>query len=297
MTTKRVFAAALVVSALGWGSGARAADARVQQDLEQAEQALVNMDYDGANKTSTRLVQQRGLTHEQLVRAYRVLATTDAVLDKEAAARDAFILLLTYDPSYQGDQNLGPKVQAPFMEARGTMRAQPVQPGIETSVVLRPTEPGTLRVTVRDPTHVAKRTVVGYRWGGDGAFTTAPLAAGEASIEVPAPPAGTTRLDYFAQSLDDRDNAVFESGSPGVPKSATVEVSAVPVGGGAVPAEEHHSIFASPWFWTITGVVVAGAATGIYFGTHKASDTIGPPVASTLTPSLFCGGTTDGKCH
>ena len=58
---------------------ARAADPRVQQDLEQAEQALVNLDYEGANKAAARVVQQRGLSHEQLVRAYRVLGVTDAV--------------------------------------------------------------------------------------------------------------------------------------------------------------------------------------------------------------------------
>ena len=209
------------------GSGvARAADPRVQQDLEQAEQALVNLDYDGANKVAARLVQQHGLTHEQLVRSYRVLALTDAVLDKESAAREAFQQLLAYDPSYQGDANLGPKVQAPFMEARGFLRAQAVQPGIDVAVVLRASEPGTIRVTTRDPTHVAKRAAVSYRWGGDGAYTTAPVAIAEgATTDVPPPPTGTTRLDYYVQVFDDRDNAAFESGNAMVPKSATVDMS------------------------------------------------------------------------
>src|SRR5690242_4384379 len=80
-----------------------AADAKAQVDLESAEQALVNMDYETANKVAERVAKQRGLTHEQLVRTYRVLALTHAVLDHEAAARDAFQHLLVIDPDYQGD--------------------------------------------------------------------------------------------------------------------------------------------------------------------------------------------------
>ena len=60
----------------------------------------MNLDYDGANKVSARVVQQRGLSHEQLVRVYRVLGVTAAVLDKENASREAFQQLLTYDPTY-----------------------------------------------------------------------------------------------------------------------------------------------------------------------------------------------------
>jgi hypothetical protein len=275
---------------------ARAADPRIQQELESAEQALVNLDYDNANKTATRVSQQRGLSHEQLVRVYRVLALTDAVLDKENAAREAFQQLLTYDPSYAGDANLGPKVQAPFMEARGFLRAQAVQPGIEVSVLVRAAEPGAIRVTTRDPLHIAKRGTVGFRWGNDSQFTLQQISVSEAaSASVPAPPTGTTRLDYFVQIFDDHDDAVFESGSPASPKSTMVELA--PVGPAAAPAAEHHSVFASPVFWTITGVVLAGAATGVYFATRKATDVTLPPTATTLSPSLFCGGTADGKCH
>ncbi len=271
---------------------AHAADARAE--LEQAEQALVNLDYDGANRAAARIVQMHGLTHEQLVRAYRVLAVTDAVLDKGTAARDAFQQLLTYDPTYQVDPNLGPRVQGPFLEARGFMRAQPSQPGLDVSVVLRPREPGTIRVTARDPTHAGKRLVVGYRWGGDGPFQTTALAMGEgASADVPAPPVGTTRLDYYVQMLDANDNAALEYGNPAIPKTATVDVGSRQ-GPGPAPAEEHHSIFASPIFWTIAGVVVAGGATAAYFATRGTSSggspgASGPPTSATLTPSLVCG--------
>ncbi|HEY3817991.1 MAG TPA: hypothetical protein VGL81_12510 [Polyangiaceae bacterium] len=280
---------------LGSYGAARAADPRA--DLEQAEQAFVNLDYDGANKGAARIVQMHGLTHEQLVRAYRVLALTDAVLDKQSAARDAFEQILTFDPTYQGDPNLGPKVQGPFMEARGFMRAQPSQPGLEVSVVLRPTEPGTIRVTTRDPTHAGKRVVVGYRWGGRGAYQTAALAVGEGErADIPPPAVGTTRLDYYVQMLDANDSVALESGNPAMPRSATVEVAPPPpVRPRAATEPERHSVFGSPVFWTIAGVLVAGAATATYVIAHKSTTSAGagssgPPTGAVLTPALVCGG-------
>jgi hypothetical protein len=294
---KTLACAAVLVLATMAPSAAHAADPKVQQDLEQSEQALVNLDYDNANKVAQRLVATRGLTHEQLVRAYRVLALTDAVLDKEQQAREAFQLLLTYDPSYAGDPNLGPKVQAPFMEARGFWRAQAVQPGAEASVSVHATEPGTIRLTVRDPMHVGKKAVIGYRWGGDGPFQITPVPAGEgSSAEVPPPPAGTSRLDYYALVLDDRDSVVFEVGNANAPKTTTVDLSQAGAPLGGAPAEEGHSVFASPWFWVVTVAVIGGGVTAVALATHKTNPpttvtetTTLPPQGNVLGPSLICG--------
>jgi hypothetical protein len=301
---RKLLACAAVLSfALVAPRVARAADPRVQQDLEQAEQALVNLDYDNANKVAQRLVATRGLSHEQLVRAYRVLALTDAVLDKEQQAREAFQLLLTYDPSYAGDPNLGPKVQAPFMEARGFWRAQAVQPGAEASVAVHAAEPGTIRLTVRDPLHAGKRAIIGYRWGSDGPFQTTPVAVTEgSSAEVPPPPAGTSRLDYYAQVLDDRDSVVFEVGNPNAPKTTTVDLSQAGGGLGGAPAEEHGSVLASPWFWVVTVAVIGGGVTAVALATHKSgtpttvteTNTL-PPTGVVAGPSVVCGN--GPKCN
>ena len=283
-----------------------AADPTVPQRLEQAEQSLTNLDYDAANAAAARLVEEHGLSHIELVHAYRILAFTDAVLGKDAAARDAFQRLLVCDPGYQVDANLSPKVYAPFVEARGFMRAQAVEPGIDVAVTLRPTEPGAIRVTTRDPTQVAKRAVVSYRWGGDGEFSASPIAIAKgAAVDVPPPPQGTTRLDYYVQVFDERDSVVFESGNPLAPKSATVDLNAAPVinvrVGASGPAEPErprsHSVLASPVFWTITGVVLAGATIGIYFAARPGNKTIdlpgpqAPATGATLLPSLQCGAT------
>lgn len=252
-------------------------------DVAAVEQQYAKLDYEQANVGAERIAQKgRGLTHDELVRTYKVLAVTHAVLDHAEQAKDAFVALLTFDPSYAVDPNLGPKVQTPFLEARGFWRAQGAKPGIEITAVVRGTEPGTLRVTTRDPTRIVRAVTVGFRWGSTGAFTLGTVLVGDGvAVEVPTAPAGKARLDYYAQAVDERDNVLFEVGRAAVPRSAFVEARPA-----AAPAkvEEGSSIFASPIFWLATAAVVAGGATAGYFAFRP-----GPPVAATYQPSLECG--------
>jgi len=253
--------------------------APASQDVELAEQLYAKLDFEQANTVADRALKQRGLTHDQLVRATKVLALTHAVLDHEEQSRDAFIQLLAYDADFQLDQNLGPKVSAPFLEARGFWRAQSQKPGISTTTLLRTNETGSLKIVTRDPTHLVKKLTVGYRWASSGEFTVVPANVGEgSSVDVPAPPTGKTRLDYFVQAADDRDDIVFENGSPQVPKSAFAE------GGALVATSKGSSVFASPIFWIAAGVVVAGGATAAYFATRP-----GEPTSATLRAVPFCG--------
>lgn len=251
-------------------------------DVETAEQLYAKLDYDAANAVAERVVKQRGLTHDQLVRAYRVLAVTYAILDKEEQARDAFLQLITYDAEYQADPNLGPKVNTPFMEARGSFRSLPTKPAIEVSAAVQ-TSGGTLRVTVRDPTRIVKKVMVGYRWTSSGEFVTSQIATGDGiPVEVTAAPAGRTRLDFYAQALDERDNAVLEAGNAQVPRSAF----AVADGSSAGPKKsEGGSIFGSSVFWVIAGAAVVGGGTALFFAARPYD----PPTKSTLSPQIYCG--------
>lgn len=256
-------------------------------DVETAEQLYAKLDYEQANSVAERVVKKNGLTHDQLVRAYRVLAVTYAVLDKEEQARDAFLQLLTYDAEYQADPNLGPKVNTPFMEARGSFRSLSSKPGIEVSANVS-TGGGNLRVTTRDPTRIVKRVNVGYRWTSSGDYTVTQINPGEAvvAIEVAAAPPGRTRLDFYVQALDDRENAVLEAGNPSVPKSAFAEAGARAGGGGDKGGKtEGGSIFSSPIFWIVAGAAVAGAGTAAYFA-FRPQD---PASSASLSPVIFCG--------
>lgn len=255
-------------------------------DVETAEQLYAKLDYEQANAVAERVVKKNGLTHDQLVRAYRVLAVTYAILDKEEQARDAFLQLLTYDADYQADPNLGPKVNTPFMEARGSYRSLSSKPGIEVSASIS-TGGGNLRVTTRDPTRLAKRVNVGYRWTSSGEYTITHINPGEAvvAIEVAAAPPGRTRLDFYVQALDERENVVLEAGNPSVPKSAFAEAGASNGGSKVIKSEGGGGVFSSPVFWVIAGVVAAGAGTAAFFA-FRPQD---PAGSAALSPVIVCG--------
>lgn len=258
-------------------------------DVQTAEQLFAKLDYEQANAVAERVVKKSGLTHDELVRAYRVLAVTYAVLDKEDQARAAFLQLLTYDADYQADPNTGPKVNTPFMEARGSFRSLPSKPGIDVTARIS-TGGGNLRVTTRDPTRMVKRVNVGYRWTSSGDYTVTQLNPGEtvAAVEVAAAPAGRTRLDFYVQALDERENTVLEAGSPAVPKSAFAEAGASGGGGEAGAGGKGGkggSIFASPVFWVVAGVAAAGAGTAAFFA-FRPQD---PSTSASLSPVIICG--------
>lgn len=280
--------------ALAQPKGGKADKSRVEAppaDVETAEQLYAKLDYDRANEVAERVIKQKNLSHDQLVRAYRVLAVTNAILDKEEQARDAFLHLLVFDPEYTVDTNLGPKVSTPFVEARGQFRSLPAKPGMEVVANVR-SDGGQLRVTTRDPTHIAKKVVVGYRWTSSGEYTVSTIAVGDASVEVAPAAQGRTRLDFYALALDERDNAVFEAGNPQVPKSAFAEAGSRAggngggAGAGAGSGEKSSgSVFSSPVFWIIAGGVVAGGATAAFFALRPED----PATRAALSPQIRCG--------
>jgi hypothetical protein len=256
---------------------------RVPSDVDSAERFYSNLDYENANATAQRALSVHGLTHDQLVRSYRVLALSSAVLDKEEQARDAFVQLLTYSPDFQVDPNLGPRVTTPFVEARGYWRSQPVKPGLEIVPQVRGHETGILRVTTRDPTHVVQGLSLSYRWGASQAYATKPVAIGDGvAIEVSEPPAGATRLDYFVQAFDEHENVVMEVGNPASPKSTVVELPKE----NTTPIEERRSrgFLGSSGFWLLTTAVLAGGGVAAYFLLRPK-----PPSSANLTGSAQCG--------
>ena len=291
---RRAGALAVLLVVVCFASAARAGEG-AETELVAAETAFAQLSYDDAIKRAEAAIKVGGLTHDQLRRSYKVLALARAGSDQSDKAREAFVQLLTYDPDYALDASHGPKIQQPFLEARGFWRGQSGKPGLELSALLREGESGTLRVTLRDPTRVVKRAVVAYRWGTAAPFKRVDAVVGDQVVTIPAPPSGVTRLDYFAQAFDAQQNAVFESGNESVPKTAIVDVTSrrAAGGGGAPTKEESGSVFSSPVFWVVAAaVVVAGGVTTGLILANKKGDTREeqlPPSQSTIGPILLCG--------
>jgi hypothetical protein len=275
------FGIALACAMVAVGPRARAAG---RADVDAAETAYADLDYERANKLAADVVARGGLAHAELVRAYRVLARTHAILDHDKEARAAFVWLLTIAPDEKEDAAMPPKVNDRMAEARGALGGYNVKPGIEIAATLRLHEAGTLRVTARDPTHVAKKIVVGWRWGG-GAWTTTEIAAGDASVDVAAPPVNATHLDFWAQARDERDDVLFEDGTSALPKTANLPAIETPPPPRRAPKDERQpSIFVSPVFWAIVGGVVLASGAITYAATRPATAT-----SVTLSPTFYCG--------
>ena len=256
-------------------------------DIDYAEKQYAALDYEGANRAADRVLAQHGLSHDQLVRACRILALTHAALGHADEAREAFVELLTYNPDFTADTNLGPRVVEPFLEARGYWRGVRVKPGLEVDVKLTANEVGVLHITTRDPTHVADDVILGFRWGATSAYQLKPVAIGEGVVvETSVPPEGATRLDYYVQAFDKHDSTVFEVGNPASPKSATVAVPPPPP---PPPPAEKKSILKSPLFWGVIVAAVGGGATGAYFLFRPKE-----PTSASLGGGAACG---DVPCH
>lgn len=288
--TASALACAALALALLASPAARAGSA---EDLDKAEQQYANLNYEDANKLAQGVVRQRGLTHEQLVRAYRILAISHAVLDREAQARDAFVMLLTFEPEFQADPNLGPRVTTPFFEARGFWRSQPERPGIEVTATARAKETGSIRILLRDPSHIVKRAETGYRYGPSGPFKRQPLSPDEEiTIDLPEPPAGVGRLDYYVQAFDAKDNAIMERGRPDMPKFVNVETA--PPKGIVAEGGEKKGLFGGKGFWAVAaGVVVVGAGTAIFLATRPRD----PSPNTRVSMTLFCGSSPPTPCN
>jgi hypothetical protein len=260
-------------------------------DIDSAEKYYANLDYQNANAIAARAIAGNGLTHDQLIRAYKLLGLTFATLGKEDDAREAFTTLLMMSPDFELDPNLSPKVTGPFLEARGYWRGQSQKPGVEVVATVHSNDSARLVVTIRDPNHIVSNVNLGYRWGADGTFATRPLAIGDGvTVNVPASPnPSESRLDYYVQGMDARDNIVYEIGNALAPKSAVVDapvVAAAPlVAGERSAGGGSKSILASPYFWAAAAAVVVGGVVGGYFAFRPKE-----PGGATLTSAADCGG-------
>jgi len=261
----------------------------VDDELSEAERLIGNVDFEGAIPVLERITKRSGLTHDQLTRVYRNLATAHAAVGHSAVARDMFVKLIALDPDYKIDQNMSPRVKAPYFEARGVWTATSVKPGIEATATVHRTSESRLLITLRDPTHLATHVNVGYHWEGPEPFIVkSSPATATTTIVVPPPKDKVTYLEVYAQGLDANDGVLFESGTQTkpivfeVPPTSPVFASSPNHG----ESDRSSSIFASPIFWVVVGVVVVGGATAAYFAARPNN----PANSQQLSPVLTCAG-------
>ncbi|WP_394829714.1 hypothetical protein [Pendulispora albinea] len=259
----------------------------VDDELAEAEKLVANVDFEGAIPVLERIAKRNGLSHEQLVRVYKNLATAHAVVGHAGPSRDYFVKLIGIDPDFKIDQNMSPRVKAPYFEARGSWSAQSIRPGIEATANVHRGTDSRIVVTLRDPTRMASKVVVGYHWEGSDPFIVKSSAAAPTTTVV-VPPSSNDKASYleiYAQGLDANDGVLFESGS--ATKPIVIEAPAATAAGpGQGNGEKDRSVFASPVFWIVAGAVIVGGATAAYF-LARPND---PATSQQINPILNCGG-------
>jgi len=279
----RSLAAGVLLASLAAGTSAHATP---EADLATAENSYAALEYASALSSAEAVLAQSHLSHDVLTRATRVSALSHAALGHTDQAKQQFIVMLEYDPDFKVDAKLGPRFSEPFSEARGYWQAQGRKGGMDVQVVTTYGQPGDLRIAARDPLGIVKHIDAGYRWAPKRDYTNAEVEPNGKSIEVTANPEGSTRLEYWVRAIDAKGNAVFESGTPDAPQ---INVVPEPDRSGAIAKEKKKSFFTNPVVLVVGGVIIAGAAVGMYFAfrpTHYHTPSVARGVLG-----ASCGGT------
>jgi hypothetical protein len=155
---------------------------------------------------------------------------------------------------------------------------------MDVELALQWRQRGEIRVTVRDPMNAVKRVSVGYRWAPSRDYTISTTdPAGTKQVEVPANADTPARLEYFVRGLDAKDGAVFEEGTPELPKNAEVREPA------RAGAAEKGSFFTSPVFLAAGGVILVAAGVASYFVLRPT--TYNPSSSAHSVIGASCGAT------
>ncbi len=207
----------------------------------------------------------KGISPEQRVEVFRLMAFTHASFDELGKAEEAFVKLLEVKPDHQL-QGASPKVRQAFASAQRLYRER--QAVKLSHAPPRPREAE--KTTTVDVVAQAGGDRIGamtlhYRaQGTEGGFSQVSMSPGEQASwsavmpnSFPGAP-GLRTVEYFIRARDTRGALLSSIGEE--EKPLTVEVEAVALA--ATP------VYKTWWFWTITGVVVAGAAaaTGVAVG-------------------------------
>jgi len=229
--------------------------------LQQAEEAYLQVDIEATEQLAQRAIEVGHNTVEDTARIYALLGWAAALQQHDDAARDAFVKMLAIKPDSRMDSSLGPRLQSPFLEARGFWAAQAQRLGAEVSLSEDSDDELAVSAAISDPLGMAGSVVVRTRPAGQRDFRE---TRHPASRRVRVPVAGGSELRYVdavVVVLDERGNEIIRVGTDVAPQRLRGPGATT---GPTGPTDSGPSIFSSPWFWVISGAVLVGAAVTIY---------------------------------
>jgi hypothetical protein len=185
-------------------------------------------------------------------------------------ARQAFEQVLGLDPGYRlNDPDLPPRVVAFFDEVR-----QAAGPGAPVTIAVDAPAEGSLpggevavRATIAGPTEGVDRVVLNVREGGETRYRQIEMEGDGAEYAASlGPEAPANGFEIYVEVFAPSGTLLASEGSSDEPvfvEPLTAPVTQDPVEDRA-PSRRWYTTW---WFWTIVGVVVAGATVGIVVGT------------------------------
>jgi hypothetical protein len=253
--------ALLVAAALPGRVAAQAASGA----LGRAEQAFLDVDFDGTLAAAQEALREGGHTPPQLVRIYQLLGVSSAAVGESERARDFFVRMLAIDPAADLDDTVPPRLRAPFLEARGIVTSRPERLGAEVGLAR---SQSAVHVALTDPFQLGRTIRVHARLEGTLEFSTREEAAQPVVFARLDGAASADRVEYWVELVDPFGNQILLLGSEFEPRIVGRAVPAQGGGGGGGRGGGGGDLLSEPWLWIVIGVVVVGAGvtTGIVLG-------------------------------
>jgi len=232
--------------------------------IHQGQEQYDDLRFEEALQTLSAALVRTGNSRAQYATIYRLLAFTYLALGRQEEASGAYRSMLPLAPDYVPDESSAPRTREFFANVRQQWE-DAGRPGMESAAVdTTPIEIGhrsppeaeretavPLTAHIEDPHGRVAQLVLAYRQGTSAVFTRLDTRLeddGEYHATIPADDVAPPLVEYYFEALD----------AQGLPVAARGDVAA-PL---RIAVPEPGNVLTAWWFWTIIGVVAAGAVVG-----------------------------------
>lgn len=243
------------------GAASTAASQARPGALARAEQAYLDVDFDGTLSAAQQALREGGHTPAQLMRIYQLLGVSSAAVGQSERARDFFVRMLAIDAGADLDDTVPPRLRAPFLEARGIVTSRPERLGAEVGLAR---VQSALHVALTDPFQLGQTLRVHARLEGTLEFSTREEAAQPVVFARLDGAAAADRVEYWVELVDPFGNQILTLGSEFEPRVVGRLARASDGGSGGGGSD----LAAEPWLWIVIGAVVVGGGitAGVILG-------------------------------
>lgn len=241
------------------------------ETLDQAEQALINIDFEKAGQLAEKALRSGQLsTPEETSRARYLVGIGYAFAENIALAKEHFRTAIAINPDLPVDSSLGPKLQSPFLEARGELAVRKEFLDAEATIAEGTTGP-VVSIKIKDPARTAKTVDVGlrphfYESDSKRALQWTKVGVEKYHAEAPLSQLGLRDASEIEDDIDGFDivivtrdefgNVVLQLGSEKSPTRYGNPYFSEPTA--------FEELISSPLFWIGTAVVVGAGGALVY---------------------------------